>query len=622
MNFIILGTNHVYSPLRVRERLSFPQKEAEKTLRLIRSRSGLSGAVILSTCNRVELYAQTENRQEGFESLENYLCAARDRDLSSFRPYLYRYDNKGAIRHLFAVASGLDSQIPGERQIWEQVRSACDMAGSVRTLTGEMKEIFIRSLRVGNKVRRETKISQGNVSIGSLTRRVITEFLGELGGRKVVIIGTGKMAALVGKYLSRAGVEMVLVSNRNFQKAARLARELGATAVRFSGLSLHLNQADVLISATASPHLIVKAGDLVTTRRPLLIVDLAVPRDVEAAAGQLPGITLFDLDDLGRLAEENLNRRRGEAELAGKLVEREMEQLWKKLLNPDCVVGAPNRIIRVKIGTRTSRLALKQVEEIIRALKGLYPEIEIAVVGFKTAGDRDKVTPLARMEKKDFFTDEIDRALLEKRIDCAVHSAKDLPDPLPEGLIVAALTSSIDRDEVLISRSGLKLNQLPRGARIGTSSIRRKEQVNAIRPDLEVVDLRGNIEERLEKLETGDLDGIIIAAAGLIRLGLEARITQRIPSELIQPHPLQGALAVVVREGDGEMVEIFSELNTRTLPNTLGVATAEYNHEGHEGHEKREPEMDNPNHLNSFVNFVSFVVTTDNYPSNLSKNRA
>ncbi|HDL64564.1 MAG TPA: hydroxymethylbilane synthase, partial [Proteobacteria bacterium] len=144
--------------------------------------------------------------------------------------------------------------------------------------------------------------------------------------------------------------------------------------------------------------------------------------------------------------------------------------------------------IKIRIGTRTSRLALKQGEEIIRGLKELYPEIGIAVVGFKTSGDRDKVTPLAGLERSDFFTDEIDRALLTGEVDCAVHSAKDLPDPLPEGLIVAALTMSIDRDEVLVSRSDLNLNRLPRGARIGTSSIRRKNQVHAIRPDLEVVD--------------------------------------------------------------------------------------------------------------------------------------
>ncbi|HDL64565.1 MAG TPA: glutamyl-tRNA reductase [Proteobacteria bacterium] len=332
MNFILLGTNHLRSPLPVRERLAFSRKEAERTLELIRTRSELSGAVILSTCNRVELYGQAENRREGFLRLENYLCAGRDRDPLYFRPYLYRYHDQDAIRHLFAVASGLDSQIPGERQIWEQVRKARDLAETTGTLTGEIKEIFIRSLRVGNEVRRETKISEGNVSFGSLTRRIIGEFLGEPGGRKVVIIGTGKMAGLVGRYLSDAGAEIVLVSNRNFKKAAGLARDIGARAVRFPGLHRYLNQADVVISATASPHLIIKVGDLVAGRRPLLIIDLAVPRDVDAAAGLLPGVTLLDLDDLGRRAEENLNRRREEARAAGKLAERETEQLWKKLL--------------------------------------------------------------------------------------------------------------------------------------------------------------------------------------------------------------------------------------------------------------------------------------------------
>jgi len=205
-------------------------------------------------------------------------------------------------------------------------------------------------------------------------------------------------------------------------------------------------------------------------------------------------------------------------------------------------------------------LALKQVEEIVRLLGEQSLRFEVKT--YDTSGDRDKITPISKIEGGDFFTDTIEKALLNGKIDVAIHSAKDLPDVIDE-LVVCALTKSIDPYDVLISKRNLKLDELPYGAKIGTSSLRRKEQLKKFRCDLQIVDIRGNIEERLGKLDRSDLDGIVIAAVGLIRLGLEHRITQRIPLEILKPHPLQGALAVEVREDDIEMIDLFSELDTR-----------------------------------------------------------
>ena len=214
----------------------------------------------------------------------------------------------------------------------------------------------------------------------------------------------------------------------------------------------------------------------------------------------------------------------------------------------------------IRVGTRSSRLALKQVEEIVRLLGEQSLRFEVKT--YDTSGDRDKITPISKIEGGDFFTDTIEKALLNGKIDVAIHSAKDLPDVIDE-LVVCALTKSIDPYDVLISKRNLKLDELPYGAKIGTSSLRRKEQLKKFRCDLQIVDIRGNIEERLGKLDRSDLDGIVIAAVGLIRLGLEHRITQRIPLEILKPHPLQGALAVEVREDDIEMIDLFSELDTR-----------------------------------------------------------
>ena len=215
----------------------------------------------------------------------------------------------------------------------------------------------------------------------------------------------------------------------------------------------------------------------------------------------------------------------------------------------------------LRVGTRTSPLALAQVREIRQALQAVVPDVELKIVPMETMGDKDKKTPISEMEGTDFFTREIDKALLDKKIDLAIHSAKDLPEMIPEGIVIAATTRSVDPYDVLVSKGHLKLCDLSEGARIGTSSERRKNQLKAYRPDLELVDIRGTMEERLEKLVSEGLDAIVIAGAGLIRLGLGDRITERISFDILKPHPLQGSLAVAIRTDDKELKDLFSKLD-------------------------------------------------------------
>lgn len=226
--------------------------------------------------------------------------------------------------------------------------------------------------------------------------------------------------------------------------------------------------------------------------------------------------------------------------------------------------------ITYRIGTRTSSLALKQVDEVLAAIRKYYPLIKTEVVGVTTYGDRDKITPISDIEGTDFFTCDIDDALLSGKIDFAVHSAKDLPCKLKDELTIVAVTKSVDPYDVLISKSGIKLNCFPPGAKIGTSSFRRKQELKKYRGDFVIVDIRGNIEERIEKLEKTDLDGIVIAAAGLIRLGLESKITQRISFKVLRPHTLQGSLAVVVREDDLRLTDLFSVIDSRRVKDHEG----------------------------------------------------
>lgn len=225
-----------------------------------------------------------------------------------------------------------------------------------------------------------------------------------------------------------------------------------------------------------------------------------------------------------------------------------------------------------RAGTRKSPLALKQAQEIIGALRKFYTSIAIEIVGIDTYGDKDKITPISDIEGSDFFTKEIDQVLLEGQIDFAVHSAKDLPDELPKGLVTAAITKSLDPFDALVSKSNLKIDELKKGAKIGASSQRRKGQLKKYRSDFQIVDIRGNIGERLSLLDEGqDLDAVIVAACALMRLGLKDRIAQRIPFEILTPHPLQGSLAVVVRKGDYKIKELL-----KPLANSLWLLAINY----------------------------------------------
>jgi hydroxymethylbilane synthase len=216
-----------------------------------------------------------------------------------------------------------------------------------------------------------------------------------------------------------------------------------------------------------------------------------------------------------------------------------------------------------RIGTRTSPLALRQVNEVLRVLKKFSPEFEYEIVGIDTYGDKDMITPISDIEGTDFFTREIEEALLKKDIDFAVHSAKDLPDEIPKGLHIAAITKSIDPYDALVSKRNLNIDQLRKGTKIGASSQRRKVQLKKYRDDFQIIDIRGNIEKRLKKLDNDGLDAIIVAACALVRLGLQGRIAQRVPFRILTPHPLQGSLAIETRENNKELIELLKLLNEK-----------------------------------------------------------
>lgn len=215
--------------------------------------------------------------------------------------------------------------------------------------------------------------------------------------------------------------------------------------------------------------------------------------------------------------------------------------------------------MQLTAGTRPSKLALKQIDE----LKRLLPDVRFNIVAIRTRGDKDKTTPLPRTEGSDFFTHEIEQALLNGEIDIAVHSAKDLEEKTSRGLYIAAVTKSISPYDALISKDSLSLDELPLGAVVGTSSVNRQEAIKRYRGDLSVKDIRGNVDDRFRQLDNGDFDAIIVAYAALIRLGLIRRASQIIPFNIMRAHPMQGRLAIQVREERSDLKKLFEEINEK-----------------------------------------------------------
>jgi len=217
----------------------------------------------------------------------------------------------------------------------------------------------------------------------------------------------------------------------------------------------------------------------------------------------------------------------------------------------------------LRIGSRGSKLALWQAEFIKYLILDKFPELEIRIIVIKTAGDKHLEPPLSIIGGKGVFVKEIEESLLMKEIDLAVHSMKDLPAVLPDGLIIGAVPERGDPRDALVSNGDIKFNQLRQGARVGTGSLRRRVQLLRLKPDIEIVPIRGNVDTRIRRLRNGDLDSIVLAMAGLERMGLIHEVTESFPVEVMIPAPGQGIIAVECRDSDSEVKEILSEINHR-----------------------------------------------------------
>jgi len=328
LHIVAAGLNHRTAPVEVRERVAFGNGRLEDALRLLDREPAVCEAAILSTCNRSELYAVSTDPAAASRELARFLGEYHQVEPAAVAPHLYHKVDADAAQHLFTVAVGLDSMILGEGQILAQVKQALAAASELGTARTCLQELFQRGLHLGKRARSETGISRGAVSVSSAAVDLARTTFGDLRGRKVLVIGAGKMSAQTLRHLVDSGVQTVVVANRTYQRAVELAGAHGGEAVTFDDFPRELETADIIVSSSAAPHPIITVEKLrprlVARRgRPLFIVDIAVPRDVEPAVADLENVYLFDIDDLQQVAGRYRHERAKEADEVARMVDTE-----------------------------------------------------------------------------------------------------------------------------------------------------------------------------------------------------------------------------------------------------------------------------------------------------------
>ncbi|MBI3932764.1 MAG: glutamyl-tRNA reductase [Acidobacteria bacterium] len=373
---VIVGVSHRTAPLPVRESLAFPREGLPAALARMRDEARVGEAMILSTCNRVELYGRALEPSD--EDLAEFLPRFHGRSAEELRPYLYRFQGDEAVRHAFRVAASLDSMVLGESQILGQVKEAYQIAEKAGTLGASFIALRNRCLAAAKRTRTETGIGQNAVSVSYVAVELARKIFGELRDRAVLLVGAGKMSELAARHLVRGGARATVLGGRTFEKAEELAAALGGRAVPFELLREEMGPADIVISGTGAPGVVIRRADVEAAlsarrHRPLFLIDIAVPRDVDPSVRDLDGVFLYDLDDLKSVAESNLRERRKQAAVAEALVEEEVREFlgWQKSLD---VVP-----LLVELRRRGDEIRRAEIEKARKKLGPLTPEQEEAL---------------------------------------------------------------------------------------------------------------------------------------------------------------------------------------------------------------------------------------------------
>ncbi len=327
---LAIGVSHKTAPVEVRERLALPDARAADFLRDLRGVGEVHEAVALSTCNRTELYLVVGDPVEAEGTVLAMLSSQAGIRPTGLASAIYSHRNCDAARHLYRVTAGLESMVVGEAEIQGQVKRAYDAALSKETVGPLTNRLFKAALETGKRVRTETGIGERQLSLPAVAASLARELLGPLAGREVVIIGTGESSELAARALADSGGKMLFVANRRRDRAIALAARHGGASASFDELPEALARADIVVAATASPHVLLEARELAEVMgdragRPVLLIDLAVPRDIDASCGEIEGVSLYDIDDLQAVIARNRKVRQAEARKAEGIIEEEIQ---------------------------------------------------------------------------------------------------------------------------------------------------------------------------------------------------------------------------------------------------------------------------------------------------------
>ncbi len=330
MQLQILGLNYKTAPIEIREKFSLNKDSIRRGLENLDEYDGLNEAVILSTCNRTEIYAVTADSCG--QSAKNFLVDLIGGDFENF---LYEYSGENCVRHLFKVSASLDSLVLGEGQILSQVKEAYSLAKNLGATNTILNTLFHKAIASGKNVRTETKIAYNSVSVSSAAVELAEKKMGGLKNRNALIFGAGRMAQLTAQNLQAHGVKKIFVANRHLERAEEMAKKISGEAVSWEDAMHCADNVDIIITSTGAPHYVVKAWQtqqLMARRagRGIFFIDIAVPRDVDPEVGKIPGVTLYNIDDLESVVESHVQARREEAKAAEKIIEADVASVMER----------------------------------------------------------------------------------------------------------------------------------------------------------------------------------------------------------------------------------------------------------------------------------------------------
>jgi glutamyl-tRNA reductase len=336
MNIIVVGLSHKTAPVQIREKVAFAPTQMEKPLQALVNLPDITEAIIVSTCNRVEIYVTSRDVAGGMARVKRFLADYHNFPLETLEQHLYSLHGEDAIRHVFRVASSLDSMVVGEPQILGQIKTSYGYAAEFKSSGIILNRFLHKAFSVAKRVRTETKIASSAVSVAFAAVELAKKIFNDLSDKTVLLIGAGEMCELAAKHFLNGGVRGVMVTNRTYERAEKLAEEFDGKAIHFEDLFEQLHKADIILSSTGAPHCIIGPKDLddVMRRRkhkPMFFIDIAVPRDIDPGVNDVENAYLFTVDDLQEVVSANLQQRSAEAQKAEEIVNMEIGQFFKWL---------------------------------------------------------------------------------------------------------------------------------------------------------------------------------------------------------------------------------------------------------------------------------------------------